>query len=347
MEQSEINEERLAQEYARMSNRRKSVGEIDVEARLNAFKLKHPLHSDKKKGKVLSMWMAALAGAAAMLAGVLLYFNLTDTDKGIIAMRYNEGPQLITLQLGEQIADLSDMDSLDLFRNVVKNQPVKEEQTSQSKPESLQCLSTPRGMDFKLILQDGTEVWLNAESTIEFPSSFVNNDTRRVNIKGEAYFKVARNESKPFVVSVDDKDIRVLGTEFNVRHYAAEKSTVALVKGSIQLCQQGEENGLTLQSGQGASWQEGGQPEVQDVDIYNVVQWVDGLFYFDEQPLDEILLELARWYNVGVRFTSHQHCGYKVHFSASRTDSLQQVLDDLNMLCSFKITLEDNEIVVF
>lgn len=98
----------------------------------------------------------------------------------------------------------------------------------------MQKLSTPRGMDFKVILSDGSEVWLNAESSLEFPSAFTSKE-RRVNLKGEAYFKVARNEQNPFIVTTDKMQVRVLGTEFNFRSYVSELSHVSLVSGSVEV----------------------------------------------------------------------------------------------------------------
>lgn len=341
------NDEKTLQRWVRIADCRRRTKEPDVDAEWERFKDKHIGNDEAPRAKTIHLWMAAIAGAAAMLAGVILYNHFDrnadtkwDEYNGLIVMRHSESPQLVTLSLGSRMVDMSDTDSLNLLDNKVLIDGKQVEEDGQ-----MQTLSTPRGMDFKLILQDGTEVWLNAESTIDFPSSFVSNDTRRINLKGEAYFKVARDESKPFVVSVGDKEVRVLGTEFDIRNYSTEAPLVALVEGSIELCGQGQRQ--LLKPGQGATWNEGEQPKVQEIDTCNVTQWVEGLFYFDEQSLDEIMIDVARWYNVGIRFSNRQHAKTKIHFSASRTDSLERLLTDLQTVCGYKITLENKEIVVY
>lgn len=341
-------DEKMLQRLARIADCRRRTADPDVDAEWERFMAKHIApEASQRKASVVSLWLAALAGAAAMFIGVVLYSHFSGQtsgkwadSEGVIVMRHSEGPQLVTLQLGSRMMDVSNMDSLNLHKQEII---VDDKQLADDR--QIQTLSTPRGMDFKLILQDGTEVWLNAESTISFPCSFASSDTRQISLKGEAYFKVAHNEQKPFIVQVGDKEVRVLGTEFNVRSYSAEASMVALVEGSIELCEQGQRQ--MLKPGQGAIWSEGEQATIQEIDTYNVTQWIEGLFYFDEQPLDELFIEVARWYNVGIRFANRQHTKSKVHFSASRTDSLEQILADLQTVCGFKIAREGKDIVVY
>lgn len=339
-------DEQELQQWARIADCRRHTAIPDVDAEWERFKAKHIETGRGQKARIVQLWLSALAGAAAMLVGVILYNHLPHNDGSdddiaseLFVMHHSEGPQLVTLSTGAQIVDVSSTDSLNYQK---KSFGVKE--TSHENNE-IQSLTTPRGMDFKLTLQDGTEVWLNAESTIDFPASFVSSNVRQVCLKGEAYFRVAHNESKPFIVHVGDKEVKVLGTTFNVRYYSSAPPLVALVEGSIELSGQGESQ--MLKPGQGATWDKDGQLNMKDIDTYTVTQWVDGLFYFDEQPLSEVLIEVARWYNVGIRFANRQHAKCEVHFSASRTDSLQQLLKDLQVVCGFKISLESNDIVVY
>ena len=352
-------DERMLQQWARVADCRRHTADPDVDAEWARFKSKH-IETTEKPHEVkhvrLKLWLSAISGAAAMLIGILLLpyiyhqFFTNEADLGLVVMRHDESPQLVTMKLGTRMIDMSGMDSLNLRDNeIILEAPsavTHAQHASQTeKSGQMQRLSTPRGMDFKLTLQDGTEVWLNAESTIEFPTSFVSDNTRRIIMTGEAYFKVARDESKPFVVNVGDKEVRVLGTEFDIRNYEKEPTMVALVKGSIALCSDGVCH--MLKPGEGATWRNNNEAKVQEIDTYTVTQWVDGLFYFDEQPLDEILIDVARWYNVGIRFVNRQHSKYKIHFSASRTDTLDQLLEDLQVVCGYKITLEGKDIVVY
>lgn len=211
-------------------------------------------------------------------------------------------------------------------------------------PVRTRKLSTPRGMDFKVILPDSSEVWLNAESTIEFPVAFQQGE-RRVLLHGEAYFKVARNEQVPFVVQTDRMKVSVLGTEFNLRAYDTSASSVALVKGSVQVSS--DQGQVLLAPGQEAQCTSEGTVQVHDIDPYGVTQWVEGLFYFDETPLVEVLKELGRWYNFGVVFHRRDLMEMRMHFSASRTDDIDTAIRNLNRLRKVRITIEEENIVVY
>jgi len=310
--------------------------------------------SSRRKTDLWRMWGAALAGAAAMLVGVFLYDSfygaksLSENTASVVAMIYDETPQNITLQSEEHFIDLSQKDSLS-FRtsaNTTAGRVAPSVDTRSLSPK-MQKLSTPRGMDFKVILPDGSEVWINAESTIEFPAAFLGNE-RRVLLKGEAYFKVARNEECPFVVISDRMKVRVLGTEFNFKSYASETSHVSLVKGSVEVLRaDAEQPDAMLNPGQDAWSDENGQIHVREIDTYGVTQWISGFFYFDDLPLVEILRELGRWYNLGVVFRNTAAMHYKIHFSASRHEGIEQAVGSLNRLRKARIAIEGTDIVVY
>lgn len=348
---TDINEDTI-QELSRMAYRRRKAAEVDVDRELADFWQAQGMDVSvpgKKKGtyRAWQVWTAMLMGAAAMFAGFMFYLHLADNDSTIVALQFDKTPQRVMLNAGDRILDISTMDSLNLQERKTLLHGSAERHPETNDSVSMHYLSTPRGMDFKLTLLDGTEVWLDAESTIEFPTSFAGSE-RRVNICGKAYFRVAHNEKQPFIVSVDGKQVRVLGTEFNVVNYAADSTQVTLVKGSIELCSpDSSSDGLVeLKPGQEAVWSENGDMKVHEVDTYPVTQWVNGLFYFNEQPLGSILKELGRWYNKGVQFRVGKHQNYKIHFSASRTDDLQDIIEDLNLFCPFKIVIENNNIIV-
>lgn len=296
--------------------------------------------------------LAALSGAAAMLAGILLYnhFAMPSADEGlrVVAMNYDETRQQILLQNDGELFDVSLQDSLS-FQQAAQSQGHNDAASSvneENGESKMQKLSTPRGMDFKVILSDGSEVWLNAESSLEFPSAFTSRE-RRVNLKGEAYFKVARNEQNPFIVTTDKMQVRVLGTEFNFRNYVSEPSHVSLISGSVEVyTPDGKTPEVTLKPGQDASLDAAGQIQVREIDTYSVCQWVNGFFYFDNSSLVDILRELGRWYNLGVVFRSSDLMRQKMHFSASRHDDIGHTLENLNRLRKVRVSLEGNNLVV-
>ena len=159
----------------------------------------------------------------------------------------------------------------------------------------------PRGGEYKVVLPDGTIVWLNAESSLRFPTLFTGKE-RKVYAKGELYFDVKHDETKPFIVEVEkDYAVRVLGTEFNLRAYSGSPIATTLVEGRVQV--KGMDNIVLLSSGQQALEVPGTHDiEVFDVDVAPYVAWHEGKFHFVHAPLKDIMEELARWYDVEVVF---------------------------------------------
>ena len=201
-------------------------------------------------------------------------------------------------------------------------------------------------MDYKVTLSDGTEIWLNAESKIEFPKSF-SNEGRHVKLSGEAYFKVARDEKRPFLVSTSRMDVRVLGTEFNLKSYAKEPAMLSLVNGSVEIMKHGSSKvEALLKPGQTAMAQANIPIKLVAADIYGAVQWKDGFFYFDEKPIVEILKELARWYNMGVIISRKAPQRFRVHFSASKADDIRQTISNLNDVSKHKVSIEGRNLVI-
>ena len=162
-------------------------------------------------------------------------------------------------------------------------------------------METLTGMEYTLTLSDGTRVYLNAESRLKYPVVFRGTE-RVVELSGEAYFKVSKDALRPFVVKMNGVNVRVLGTSFNVRSYADEGQVVTtLVEGCVQV--RGVGNTVSLAPGQQALEVSGTRNiKVLDVDVAPYVAWHEGKFYFVHAPLNSIMEELARWYDVEVVF---------------------------------------------
>jgi len=160
-------------------------------------------------------------------------------------------------------------------------------------------ISTPRGGKYQIELPDGTEVWLNAASSLRFPTAFVEKD-RRVEITGEAYFEVAKNKTMPFIVSVNGSEVHVLGTHFDVMAYNDEASLkTTLLEGAVKF-----KKGLaviSLKPGQQSQLLKSGQVKVADgVNVDEVVAWKNGMFDFNGADLGTVIRHLTRWYEVDV-----------------------------------------------
>ncbi len=175
--------------------------------------------------------------------------------------------------------------------------------TLEAKPGEIvfNTLTTPRGGQYNLILPDGSEVWLNAASSIKYPTAFVSNE-RKVEISGEAYFEIAHNAAKPFIVSVNGMEVKVLGTHFNINAYNDEATVkTSLLEGSVSLTKAGTT--VTLQPGQQAQLASGGNVKViNDVDMDEVVAWKNGSFSFNRADLQTVMRQIARWYDVDIRY---------------------------------------------
>ncbi|QEC45325.1 FecR family protein [Pseudobacter ginsenosidimutans] len=163
-------------------------------------------------------------------------------------------------------------------------------------------LSTPRGRQFHVQLPDGTHVWLNAASSIRYPAAFTGKD-RKVTVTGEVFIDVAKNPQQPFLVDVDGKmEVQVLGTSFNVNAYADGPSiNTTLIDGAVKVLKDGAAGSpILLSPGQQAKLKAQELQLIQLPDLKMVMAWKDGYFIFDHTPLDEILRQFARWYDIEV-----------------------------------------------
>lgn len=169
-------------------------------------------------------------------------------------------------------------------------------------------MSTPKGRQFQVTLPDGTQVWLNAASSIRYPTVFTGHD-RRVEVTGEAYFEVAKNTKMPFRLRINNKAaVEVLGTHFNVNAYENEESiNTTLIEGSIAVAlssdkPQQQTRPVILKPGQQAQLQVGQKTLkiLNNADIDKVMAWRNGLFIFEGATLEEIMKQLERWYDIEV-----------------------------------------------
>ncbi|MBR1461946.1 MAG: FecR domain-containing protein [Prevotella sp.] len=345
----------MAVKLACQAERRAMTPVPDVDKEWEQFSEQHfaaqkeAINGTADKHARLKYLLAALGGAAAMLLAMLAYQHLMPKEEikeQFIAMEYDDSPQNITMSInGKEEKAVAPLDSISFFKRSSESYTAQNQRENAAAPSGTRTLKTPRGMDLKVILPDGSEVWLNAESSLEFPTSFA--QKRDVILNGEAYFKIARDEKKPFIVSTDKMNVKVLGTEFNFRHYPTERTQVSLVKGSVEILNtDNTPTAIILQPGQGANIDKQGIIHVQQVDTYAVTQWTDGFFYFQNQTLVTALQEIGRWYNVGVVFENTEVVNEKIHFSALRKETLQQTLDKLNQLLHTHITSKGNKIIV-
>jgi hypothetical protein len=211
--------------------------------------------------------------------------------------------------------------------------------------ETYSTLSTPRGGQYKVILSDGSAVWLNASSTLQFPSVFAGNK-REVELTGEACFEVAQDHTKPFYVKVGDMQIEVLGTSFNVNAYADGGAVkTSLLEGSIKI-EKGGVSGLLKPGEQGVMEKDGDEISLKKkpVDVDEVVAWKNGLFQFNGAGIKTIMQEISRWYDVEIVY-SGKVPDRSFEGKISREAQLTEVLKILE-LSDVKFHVEGRKIIV-
>ncbi len=168
-------------------------------------------------------------------------------------------------------------------------------------------ITTPKGGQFQVILPDGTKVWLNAASSLRYPTAF-NGNIRTVELSGEAYFDVAPSARQPFHVKVPGSramDIEVLGTEFNINAYEDEPSNATtLVNGKVRVADAAHQT--LLQPGQQALlYENSSRITVQPADLNEVTAWKDGLFSLQDADINDIMRQISRWYDVDIIYEGH------------------------------------------
>lgn len=223
------------------------------------------------------------------------------------------------------------------------SQIVASDALDQSREPEMFTLTTPRGGTYQLTLPDGSQVWLNAASTLRYPSRFTGN-TRVVELSGEAYFSVVKSaidkgagktENARFSVISNGQTVEVLGTEFNVSAYPDEQSTkTTLVEGKVQInlpaVATGEAKSVAIVPGQQAILHHA-QVAVESANINAAISWKSGKFTFDGKPFEEIMNEMARWYNLEVVYAGAVPSG-KLVGDAYRNQNLSIVLGMLDVL---------------
>lgn len=203
-------------------------------------------------------------------------------------------------------------------------------------------IATPKGGQYQILLSDGSKVWLNAASSIKFPTKFKGAE-RNVELIGEAYFEISKNKDMPFNVVANGTKVIVLGTHFNVAAYRGEGGVkTTLVEGSVAL-NKGKVTTL-LKPGQQGVATSGGSFDVTEADVKSVMAWKNGYFMFNNADLPDVMRQLSRWYDVDVVFENN---GRKYEFvgEINRSYSLVKVLKILE-LSGVQFELKDRTLIV-
>lgn len=205
-------------------------------------------------------------------------------------------------------------------------------------------LLVPAAMNYKVILTDGTEVWLNANTRLHFPQSFAGLKHRDIYVDGEAYFKVAADKQQPFIVHTARTDIRVLGTQFNVNTYDTLGIKTALVEGSVSTTAAG--GTLILKPGQQTVYS-GDRFTTGSFDITTTLSWMQSIYYFEEVPLHTLTAIVSRWFKMKVAFRTPELENKIFSGMISKKQPLSAFLENLELSDNIRSEIRDNTIYFF
>ncbi|MEY8591277.1 FecR domain-containing protein [Butyricimonas hominis] len=240
-----------------------------------------------------------------------------------------------TLELGAGIRAVTRGRSIEYVGNTYST-------VDAGKPNIIQV---PRGGEYELILPDGTHVWINSDSKLSFPVHFTS-EKREVLLSGEAYFDVAKMKDCPFIVKTQNLAIKVLGTEFNVRAYPdAEVTETTLCRGSVNVSD--GKSDITLQPSQQAVYVKANKDlSTRRVDVRLYTTWKNGIFMFENKPLEEIMTTLSRWYNINVFYANPAVKTYHFTGDLERYSNFQKTLNMIEKATSIKFIINGNTVTV-
>lgn len=204
----------------------------------------------------------------------------------------------------------------------------------------IQQIGTQPGTKTHFFLPDSTEVWLNAASTIKFPSEF-SGTTRLIELDGEAYFRVFKNKRQPFIVKNGSFEVEALGTAFNFCAYSEDKKlSAALEEGKIRVSDKVADRSLLVNPGEQVHFSvEDRQLCKSQADVQNVIAWKDGRLIFNETPFSDVVLKLGRWFNADIQLSNETIAGYR--YTATFTnESLKQVMELLKLTAPIDYSFE-------
>lgn len=320
-----------------------------------------------KKVKKIRLWPRIVAAACLLfvLAAGLIFFMgkvgneqrlLSGVDKNEVLPGGNKAT--LTLAGGKKIS-LTDAGQGELFEqsgiSISKTgdgqlvYQISEDAVQIGGETSYNTVETPRGGQFQVNLPDGSRVWLNAATVIRFPLSFRDLKERRVELKGEAYFEIEKDAQKPFIVHSDGQLIKVLGTQFNVSSYADEPTVkTTLLEGSIKLEMlnaHGKDSRILKPGQQAQTSSKADEIQVLSVDVQAEISWKNGFFSFEDAPIELIMKQISRWYDVEVIYKDNL-AGKTVWGSITRYSNVSKVLSILEKTGKIHFRMEGRRIYV-
>ena len=337
-----------------------TLTESELEDIAQQLKSKLPLKYPRSVNRRLWPQIAAAASILFICASIIYLFVYNNneninSDNNISQNIIKPGKNKATLVLanGEKILLSSEQDG-----HLTNQQGVNISKTEDGKviytvssiesdantPVQHNTMVTANGEQYQLVLPDGTHVWLNAASSLTFPTQFKGN-SRTVELNGEAYFEVAHNPNSPFKVLTKNQEIEVLGTHFNVNSYENESSTkTTLLEGKVKINPKGLTHPVILKPGEQAKLSANSLKIVQ-VDVAHCTAWKNGQFRFNGEHIGNVMRQLSRWYDIDVVFQG-EVTNETFYGRVSRNMNLNEVLSVLERSKKVSFNFNGRRVIV-
>lgn len=279
-----------------------------------------------RRPRLVALWAAAAAVAAVVAVVTVLHHGTSRVPEGTIYLA-KDAPGEIRLVSDGHEQRVAGGNAVTVTRSA------KVQQCS---------LVVPEGKDARVTLADGTRVWVNANSRLSYPTRF-EGDERRVSVEGEAYFEVAHDAAHPFIVEAGGVETRVLGTRFNVSTHG-QQPQVALAEGSVRVT--AGKASRVIAPGEEATLAADGRIEVGAVDVDDIVCWTEGIELFDDATLEQILMQMGAWYNMGVVCHNRRALADHMRYMYDRNAPVGDAVAMLNKIAKVKVSIDNNNILV-
>lgn len=303
----------------------------------------------------LPIWKLAAAAAVIVVGSFTLYSSLQNVLEKKAPLAYHNdvmpGGEKATLTLADgskisldnkAVGRLATQGDISIEKDANGQIVYLFKGKGEDETQKINTLTTPAGGKFSVVLSDGSKVWLNASSSIKFPAAF-SKDSRKVEIRGEAYFEIEKDTKRPFYVESGSSEIKVLGTHFNVMSYPDEyRSELTLLEGAVQFTKNGHAE--LLKPGKQILFTESDSYTKQiTANIEEVMAWKNDLFVFNNTNIDEIMKELVRWYDVKIKYEGEKP---DISFTGviPRNANVSKVLKALELTGDVVFGIEDNVI---
>ena len=303
----------------------------------------------KRTIKIRRLYIAGVAVAASI--ALLFFFRLHPTEESVQDIRsfahnnipvyeQQETQLIVSDDRALMLPDKESVISYDSASVKVTSQETIKEEIATAEMSEYHQLIIPKGKRSFLTLSDGTQIWANSGTRLVYPVPF-KTDKREIFVDGEIYLHVQPDETRPFIVQTNDLNLQVLGTEFNVQAYSADKQKrVVLKSGSVRITSETSKEGIILQPAEMYE-ASGGKEIVQSVIVNNYISWTNGLYICDNERLEFILARLSRYYGIEIK-ADKKAAALECFGKLDMKDNLHDVMRVIQFIVPIEYTYENN-----